>query len=783
MLFEREKITLLDGAMGTMLQRAGAAGGCNELLNLTRPEVVRAVHRAYVEAGSEILYANTFGASPRRLRGSGHSCAEVIRAGLKLAREAAGGRARVALDVGPLGALLEPLGTLRFEDAYEELAEIMRAGAEADLIVIETMTDLQEARAALLAAKEQTGLPVAVTMSFEERGRTFTGTAAASMARVLEGLGADAVGVNCSLGPAELLPIVREIRRHTRLPVIVKPNAGLPDPDDGHYSMDAQAFGEAMKPLLAEAAAVGGCCGTDPAFIAELRRQTEGLAPAESAFEPLPFVCTATRPLALNRVAAIGERINPTGKKRFQQALLENDMDWIVRVAVQEEDAGAEILDVNVGMPGIDEAAMLPRVVKAVQAAVDLPLQLDSTDPAALEAALRVYCGKAVINSVNGKAESLRTILPLARKYGAAVVALALDEAGLPETAGDRFRIVERIVREAERVGIPREDVWADCLTLTVSAQQSQAEETLRALGMVCGRLGLQTVLGVSNISFGLPNRPLMTAAFLLRALSAGLTLPIVNPNQPEVMDALAAFRVLNGDDEHCAAYIARFAGSAQPAAPNPAATQKGPTLREAILRGLRAEAAGLARAALETVPGMALVEQELIPALDEVGEAYEGGRVFLPQLLSAAQAAQGVFEEIRLRVLQTGEERPSLGKIVLATVQGDIHDIGKNIVKTVLENYGFTVIDLGRDVPPEAVVRAVREEQAGMAGLSALMTTTLPAMAETVRLLKAEVPGCAVMVGGAVVTAAWAASIGADYYAKDAREAAETARRVFTAR
>ena len=783
MLFERDRITLLDGAMGTMLQRAGAAGGCNELLNLTRPETVREVHRAYVEAGSEILYANTFGASPRRLRGSGHSCAEVIRAGLKLAREAAGGRARVALDVGPLGALLEPLGTLRFEEAYEEFAEIMRAGAEADLIVIETMTDLQEARAALLAAKEQTGLPVAVTMSFEARGRTFTGTAAASMARVLEGLGADAVGVNCSLGPTELLPIVREIRRHTCLPVIVKPNAGLPDPDDGHYSMDARAFGEAMKPLLAEAAAVGGCCGTDPAFIAELRRQTAGLRAAESAFEPLPFVCTATRPQALTRVTAIGERINPTGKKRFQQALLENDMDWIVRVAVQEEDAGAEILDVNVGMPGIDEVAMLPRVVKAVQAATDLPLQLDSTDPAALEAALRVYCGKAVINSVNGKEESLRAILPLARKYGAAVVALALDEAGLPETAEDRFRIVERIVREAERIGIPREDVWADCLTLTVSAQQNQAEETLRALALVRGRLGLQTVLGVSNISFGLPNRPLMTAAFLLRALSMGLTLPIVNPNQREVMDALAAFRVLNGEDANCAAYIARFAGSVPPDGQNPAAPAKGPTLREAILRGLRAEAAGLARAALETMPGMTLVEQELIPALDEVGEAYEHGRVFLPQLLSAAQAAQGVFEEIRLRVLQTGEERPSLGRIVLATVQGDIHDIGKNIVKTVLENYGFTVIDLGRDVPPEAVVRAVREEKAGLAGLSALMTTTLPAMAETVRQLKAEVPECAVMVGGAVVTAAWAASIGADHYAKDAREAAETARRVFGVR
>ena len=772
---------LLDGAMGTMLQRSGMKPGTiPETLNITEPETVAAIHRAYLHAGSRIVYANTFGANSLKLKDTGYDTKELIGAGIRIAKKCAeetGGYA--GLDVGPLGVMIEPLGSLPFDEAVRLYKEIMSAGAEngADMIAIETMSDLTETRAALLAAKETTDLPVFVTMSFDSTGRTFTGCTPASMARTLEGLGADAVGVNCSLGPKEMVPIVREIRANTTLPVIAKPNAGLPDPVTGAYGVDAAAFAEAMKELAAAGAEImGGCCGTDPEYIAALAGA--GFPEAKERPEIGGAVCSGPACLRTDRICVIGERINPTGKKRLQQALLEDDIDFLVELAIRQADAGADLLDVNVGYPGVDEVTMLPRAVKAIQAAVDLPLQLDTTNPEALEAALRVYSGKAAVNSVNGKEESLNTVLPLVKKYGAAVVGLTLDENGIPDTAEKRLKIAERILERASALGIPREDVWIDCLTLTVSAQQEQAKETLRAVRLVTEKLGLNTVLGVSNISFGLPNRMLVTTAFLASALEAGLTMPIVNPNQKEIMDIVAARRVLNGEDEGCRAYVDRFAQET-PEDKAPAAAA-GITLQEAIRRGLRGEAGRLTAEALTVRKEMELVEQELIPALEQTGEGYEQGRVFLPQLLSAAQAAQAAFEEIRSSLLKKGEKGTERGELVMATVQGDIHDIGKNIVITVLENYGYKVRDLGKDVPPETIVRETAEKGIRLVGLSALMTTTLPAMAETVRQLKQLPDPPQVMVGGAVVTEDYAKSIGADYYAKDVRDAVKITGKVF---
>ena len=561
----KQDIIILDGAMGTVLQQRGLKpGGIGELLNLTDPELLKSVYRDYIQAGSQIIYANTFGANALKLSGTGHGVEEVISAAIRTAREAgAGTETKVALDVGPLGQLLEPMGTLTFERAYDLFREMMEAGAKAgaDLVVIETMTDLYEAKAALLAAKEATDLPVFVTMSFEASGRTFTGCTAASMARTLEGLGADAIGLNCSLGPDLLLPILKEICANTSLPVIAKPNAGLPDPVDGHYDMDPESFAAAVLPCLEAGVTIfGGCCGTSPDYIRTLKKALEGKAPVKRPHPVGAFVCSSVTACPISGVRVIGERINPTGKKRFQQALLEQDLDYILDVAVAQEDAGADILDVNVGYPGIDEVEMLPRVVKKLQSAVSLPLQLDSTNAEALEAALRVYNGKAAVNSVNGEQEVMDRILPIVKKYGAAVVGLTLDKSGIPQSAEGRVAIARHILDAALSHGIPKEDVWIDCLTLTVSAQQDQAKETLKAVRTVREELGLQTVLGVSNISFGLPARSLVTQNFLIQAMAAGLTMPILNPNQKEMMDAVAAYKVLSGEDDQCRNYIARFA-------------------------------------------------------------------------------------------------------------------------------------------------------------------------------------------------------------------------------
>ena len=771
----------LDGAMGTLLQQNGLKPGMQpEEMNLTASEAVTAIHRTYVEAGSRIIYTNTFGANAHKLAPTGLSPEDVIPAAVKLAKAATHGTdALVALDIGPLGELLEPMGSLTFEEAYALFAQMAKAGAAAgaDLVVIETMTDLYEAKAALLAVKENTQLPVLVTMSFEATGRTFTGCTLAAMAHTLEGLGADAIGINCSLGPVQAAPFIRELAKHTSLSIIAKPNAGLPNPVDGSYDLTPAQYAQAMLDCVdAGATLLGGCCGTSPDYLRALHDALAGRQPASRSAEKTSFVCTPTRAVTMDGVRVIGERINPTGKKRLKQALLEEDLDYVASLAVEQMDAGADILDVNVGMPGVDEVSLLPKVVKKLQSVVPLPLQLDTTNPAALEAALRVYNGKAAVNSVNGSEESLVTVLPIVKKYGAAVVGLCMDEKGLPATAEERVAIARRIKAAANQIGIPDEDLWIDCLALTVSAQQEQAAETLKALRIIRYDMGLNTVLGVSNISFGLPNRPLITQTFMVQALHCGLTLPIINPNQKELMDAIAAHRVLCCEDAQCGAYVARFAQETPSSAAQTAGTAL--SLEESIYRGLKKEASEVASALLadgkET--GMSLVESRLIPSLDKVGTDYESGKLFLPQLLGAAQAAQAVFEVVRTSM--SGETPVEKGKLVIATVKGDIHDIGKNIVKTVLENYGYKVLDLGRDVPPEVIVDTVKRENIRLVGLSALMTTTLPAMEETIHQLNALDNPPAVMVGGAVVTPDYAQKLGV-HYAADARQAAEVTKSI----
>lgn len=777
---------ILDGGMGTMLQAAGLGlGERPDLFGLKHPDVVERVQRSYVEAGSQVLYANTFGTNAHKLEGTGYTVEEVVSANVATARRAAGGKAKVALDVGPIGELLEPLGMLSFEKAYEIYAQVVRAGAACgvDLIIFETMTDLYEVRAAVLAAKENSGLPIWTTMSFEASGRTFTGTTVAAMALTLTGLGVDALGINCSLGPKELAPLVEELRRWTDLPVIVKPNAGMPDPATGEYSMGAEEFGRHMAEFPKLGASIfGGCCGTNPDFIRALANESAQAVPeAEDVKERklLRGVCSAGQVAQFGGVRVIGERINPTGKKRFQQALRDGDMNYIMERAIEQADAGADILDINVGLPGIREAEMMTRVVKAVQSVVTLPLQIDSSDPEAIEAGLRVCNGRAIVNSVNGEPEVLEKVLPIVKKYGAAVVGLTLDKGGIPETAEARIEIAERILAAAEHYGIAREDVLIDALTLTISAQQSQAKETLKAVRHIHEKMGLHCVLGVSNISFGLPERIHITAGFLMQAMCCGLDFPIVNPNQKEIMDMVFSHRALFGEDMDCAAYIERFAGAASEKTLPAAALPAEMSIEKAVLKGLKQEVANLTEQYLETMSELDVINQKLIPALDIVGEKYEKQQIFLPQLINAANAACAGFDLIKTRIAGRGGENLSKGKIVMATVEGDIHDIGKNIVRVVLENYGYQVIDLGRDVPVNIVVETVLRERVSLVGLSALMTTTVSSMRKTIEALRKSGHPCKIFVGGAVLTESYAMEIGADYYAKDAKASADIAKEV----
>jgi len=782
-LLENNSFVFLDGGMGTMLQAAGIqTEHVPELLNLTDPEAIMDIHRQYAESGADIVYANTFGANRYKLAGSGHTVQEVVSAGVKNARRAVGGKALVALDMGPIGQLLEPAGALKFEEAYDTFKELVLAGKDADLIVIETMTDLYEVKAAVLAAKENSEKPVMVTMTFEENMRTFTGVSPECMAAVLEGLGVDAIGVNCSLGPDELYPVLEKLCSLTILPVIAKPNAGLPDPVTNTYNVGPEEFSaSAVKLAQAGVKIFGGCCGTTPAHISAVIEALSGLdyTPAEAPRKSI--ACSAVSCVVIDQPRVIGERINPTGKKRFKEALLAHDVDYILSQAVEQIHAGAEILDVNVGLPGIDEKEMMVTAVKAIQSVCDTPLQLDSTIPEVLEAGLRVYNGKPIVNSVNGEDESLDNILPLVKKYGASVVGLTLDKGGIPKTAEGRFAIAKKILDRAMEYGIPKEDVFIDCLTLTASAEQDGVMETLGALSRVKNELGLRTVLGVSNISFGLPNRETITRTFLTMALHSGLDLPIINPNIDSIIGAVRAYRLLAGIDRDSADFIAAYADSGNAPAKAPVTADKGtPDLIYSVENGLKNDAVNAAKALMETTDSMEIINGYLIPALDAAGEKFEKGKIFLPQLILTAGAAQACFEVIKEKLAPNNSETVSKGKVVLATVKGDIHDIGKNIVKVLLDSYGFTVIDLGKDVDPQLIVDTAIKENVSLVGLSALMTTTLGAMAETIALLNEQYPACQTVVGGAVLTPSYAEQINATYYAKDAKQTVDIAAKVY---
>ena len=794
-VFDRKRFVFLDGGMGTQLQARGLQPGQKpELAALEMPDVLTTIHTDYANAGADILLANTFGANAKKLAGCGHTVEDVVTASIACARKAADTTgALVALDIGPLGELLVPAGTLSFEDAYAEFAQVIRAGtaAGADLVFLETMTDLYELKAAILAAKENCTLPIFTSMSFESRGRTFTGCTVESYAVTAAGLGADAVGINCSLGPKEILPFAQRLCRSVPagVPVFVKPNAGLPNPD-GSYNLDPDGFAAEMKEYAAIGVSmVGGCCGTTPAFIAKLHETFSPLAPADKIPIRRSCLCTPVRFVEVNGITVVGERINPTGKKRLQQALRDGDSAYPCTQAVAQAEAGAQVLDVNAGLPGIDEAATLEQLVKDLQAVTDLPLQLDSSNPEALSRALRIYNGKPIVNSVNGETETLEKILPLCKKYGAAVVGLALDKGGIPPTVEGRVAIARRIVDAAHAAGIPDEDIYIDCLCLTASAQQEGATQTLQALARCKKELGVRTVLGVSNISFGLPCRGYLNTTFLTMAMSAGLDLAIMNPNTPEMMAAVRAYRVLTCQDPQSTDYVAAYADvqiqttqtskSAATVAEVSAAAPGGDALFEAVRRGLKAEARAAADAALTMREPLDVVNTSLIPALDAVGDGFEKGTVFLPQLLQAATAAQAAFEAIKAKIAASGQAQGSKGKIVIATVKGDVHDIGKNIVRVILENYGYDVLDLGRDVDPERVVEAVRQTGAKLVGLSALMTTTVPNMQATIEALHAANLDCKVMVGGAVLTPDYARDIGADYYCKDAKASADLAKQL----
>lgn len=817
-----------DGAMGTLLQERGltAHGELPDLLNLHDPDAVVDIHAGYVRAGAEMITTNTFGANVHKLEGRA-TVADVYRAAAANAR-AAGAR-YVAGGLGPIGVLLEPLGTLPFEAAYQIFAEQVRAVVEAgcDIVLIETMTDLREAKAAVLAAKDFSDLPIFASMTFGEDGRTFLGTPPGVAAAVLSSLGAHVVGVNCSLGPKELEPVARELVRCARCPVVVRPNAGLPHVVEGRtvYDVEPAEFAAVMERIMeAGASVVGGCCGTNPAFTAELTALVAGRTPVPRT-PPSAFTVTSAQEaveLSEGRANAvvIGERINPTGKPKLKAALRAGDYDYLVGEAVAQQEAGAAILDVNVGLPELDEPAVLAAAVGRLQATVTAPLQVDSSDPAAIEAAVRGYAGKPLVNSVNGKRENLDAVLPVVARYGCAVVGLMLDEDGIPPTAEGRLAVAERIVAAAEAHGIPRCDVAIDCLVMAAATNQDEVREILRAVRLVKEFLGVRTVLGVSNVSFGLPQRGLVNATFLAAALAAGLDLPILNPLNARCRDTVEAWRVLNGQDRGAAAYVERYAGAPDPyavrgayeapggvadagaAAPeggrSPVAGPDGaagmpvpPALADAaeevramerlILTGRATPMAAATERLLEGHDALDVIDGVFIPALDAVGERFERGEFFLPQLMASAEAVKAGFDVVRSR---QGEAAPTDdGKaIVLATVQGDIHDIGKNIVRMLLENYGYRVIDLGRDVAPERVVQAAREHGARLVGLSALMTTTVKAMEQTIALLHEQVPGTAVFVGGAVLTADYACEIGADYYGKDAAEAARIAERFFAA-
>lgn len=783
----KNEILLFDGAMGTMLQSRGLKiGELPESLNINSPEIVIDIHKAYLACGVDVITANTFGANELKLEGSGFTVEEVIDAAVKNAKKAAGGKdVYIALDIGPIGELLEPMGTLTFEEAYNIFKRQVVQGVKSgvDLILMETMTDLYEAKAAILAAKENSDLPIFCTMTFEEDRRTFTGCNLTSMVMVLEGLGVDALGINCSLGPKELEPIVEEVLNIAQLPVMVQANAGLPSIVDGEtvFNISPEEFAHYGKIFVEGGVKViGGCCGTTDQHIKHLVDTVGKIKAEPRKNKALSGVCTPTKAVIIDEVKVIGERINPTGKKRFKEALVKGDIDYILKEAIDQVEAGAHILDVNVGLPEIDEVKTIVRVIKEIQSILDVPLQIDSTNPQAIEEGLRIYNGKAIVNSVNGEDGILDSILPIVKKYGASVVGLTLDESGIPSTAEGRFKIAEKIVKRAKEYGINEEDIYIDSLTLTAAAQQEEVEETLKALSMIKERLNVKTVLGVSNVSFGLPNRDLINRTFLAASLFAGLDLPIINPMDRGMMDTIRASKVLWNQDKGAGQYLKynEDTSSNQVTKVDKKEKQED-SLFEIIIKGMREKAKEATIELLEDREPLSLVDEYIVPALDLVGDKYEKGETFLPQLIQSAETVKNVFEVIRERLSRDGNVQISNGKIILATVKGDIHDIGKNIVKVLLENYNYEVIDLGRDVPKEKVIEAAKENDVRLIGLSALMTTTVKNMAETIEALKEIDESYVVMVGGAVLNQDYADMINADYYAKDAKEAVVIARQV----
>lgn len=798
---------IIDGAMGTYLQKNGLKlGELPEILNFTRPELIEDIHVKYLEAGANIISTNTFGANRTKLKNSGKTVTEVVTQAVSLANRAIDtfhnkhhsyresrqsvNHKYVALDLGPIGQLLEPMGTLSFNEAYEIYKEQIVAGVEAgcDLFIIETQTDLLELKCAILACKEHSDLPIIATMSFEQTGRTFTGTDVESMVTLLEALEVDALGFNCSFGPAEMIPLIERALTLTHKPIVVQPNAGLPKQIDEItvYDTSANVYAGVMKVIVAKGVTIiGGCCGTDDAYIATLTdivaNAPEIIKREQKAFTKVSsFAKTVTFG---DKPVVIGERLNPTGKKRLKEALRNGETDYILREAISQVEQGASILDLNIGLPELDEAKLMPEFIKEIQAILDIPIQIDSSSVECIETAARCYNGKPLINSVSGKEDSLNAILPIVKKYGACVLGLTLDDEGIPSKAEDRYAIAEKIVHRAEALGIPRENVLIDCLALTASAQQEDVIETLKAIKLVKSKLGVKTVLGVSNVSFGLPKRELINKTFLTMALYSGLDAPILNPGNEEMMAAIDAYNVLVNNDVRSEIYIEKHS-KIDPSSTSSTSTANSKVnqldLKQVILNGLKDLAVQNTELLLETLKPMEIVDQIIIPTLNEVGQSFESGKIFLPQLIQSAETVQQAFERLKLEL--KNEDGPSLskGKIVLATVHHDVHDIGKNIVKVILQNYGYDVVDLGKDVPPEVVLKACIEHNVKFVGLSALMTSTVESMAKTIKVLKAHDSEIKVCVGGAVLNPEYAEMIHADFYAKDARETAWIANTFF---
>ena len=783
----KDHILIFDGAMGTMLQKEGLPIGDNpEIFGIKNPHKLLKIHKKYLEAGSNVLTTNTFGCNELKVNKLGYTVEEVIDRAVSIAKQAIEESDKskprfVALDIGPIGEMLEPMGTLSFDRAYEifKRQAIQGEKSGADLIIIETMMDLYEAKAAVLAAKENTNLPVICTMTFDENGRSFTGCLPEAMVATIEGLGVDALGVNCSLGPKQLLPIVKTITELANVPVIVQANAGLPVIKEGQavYEMNDEEFFQGVKNFVdLGVSIIGGCCGTNETFIKKICDNIDKLQKKEPKRRKSTIVCSAAKYIDIQGPTIVGERLNPTGRKPLIDAYVSGNNDYVINLALEQSNEGSEILNVNVGVPDLDEERAMKRVIKGIQEVVDVPLQLDSSNVKALEVGLRYYNGRTIVNSVNGKEKSLETILPIVKKYGACLVGLTLDENGIPSTAEGRFNIAKKIVERAEQYGIKRQDIFIDCLSLTVSAQQDEAMETIKAIKMVKENLGCKTILGVSNISFGIPNRKALNNTYLNLALGAGLDLAIINTEDRTMVESIDAYKVISNMDKGCLDYIEKFKFVSNDNKTKERKNYDNLTLEDAIERGLKEEAKDLTLKILESHDEHFVLDKVLIPALDVVGTKYDKGELFLPQMIQAAETVKVSLNIIKER-LSKNNNTSSKGKIIVATVQGDIHDIGKNIVKIMLENYGYEVIDLGKDVPIEEVVKRAKEENIQLIGLSALMTTTVENMKKTIKALKENNINARVFVGGAVVTEEYAQKINADYYSKDAKSAVEIAK------